>query len=100
MSQTHNYTNPGVDHDKLDHKEFSFEDGKNSLTVTLTTTIDSQNEGVEYLFLMESKTAGKNDYNTYGYTQLKNTKSSNILPESEKFIPDVYGNEVKYKYFQ
>ena len=46
---------PGVDHDKLDHKEFSFEDGKNSLIVTIKTTTDSKSEGVEYLYLVESK---------------------------------------------
>ena len=60
--------------------------------------IDDTNEGVETLWLATSKTKGTNDYGMkYANTKLKNTKkaSSNPSEQQQKFMPDVYGNEVK-----
>ena len=59
--------------------------------------IDDANEGSEKLWIAHSKTKGINDGYSYANTKLKNTKkaSSNPSEQQQKFIPDVYGNEVK-----
>ena len=98
------YTSPGTDHDKLDHFAVNFKDGETKYTLIIDTVVDDAKDGPETLYLVHSKTKGNNDYvhsggfgKGYAYTTLKNTKPKNANENepAEKFIPDVYGNEVK-----